>query len=149
MWAKIIGLLLLASAASAQQDGEYRLGQWRGRAVAYRMVNGLAITQGDIVLDRIDPLESTGASKDPHRDASATSLDQLRWPNRTVPYEIDPAIPNPKRVTDAIQHWNDNSVIMMVPHSDEKNYVRFVRDNTNGGACSSSVGMIGGAQRVQ
>ena len=30
---------------------------------------------------------------------------QFRWPNCTVPYEIDAGLPNQQRVTDAIAHW--------------------------------------------
>src|SRR5437870_2230572 len=104
-------MVLLAVAfltAAFAQGADYHIGSWRGRVVSYRIVNGLPVAQGDIILDRVDELEHTDSPKDPHRDASGTSVDQLRWPNRTLPYVIDPAIPNQKRVTDAIQHWNDN-----------------------------------------
>src|SRR5689334_8015999 len=118
----IIFEFLLLSTAFAQQTPDYRLGSWRGRTVAYRMVNGLAIAEGDIVLDRVEELERTlSPVKDGHRDATGVNVDLLRWTNRTVSYVVDAAIPTPKRVTDAIQHWNDNSVIQMVAHTDEKN----------------------------
>ena len=35
---------------------------------------------------------------------------QFRWPNCGVPFTIDPALPNQARVTDAIAHWEANTL---------------------------------------
>jgi hypothetical protein len=66
------------------------------------------------------------------------------WPNGYVPYEIDSALPNQGRVTDAIAEWHSKTNIRLGRRSGEANYVRFVP----GGGCSSYIGRIGGAQSI-
>ena len=39
---------------------------------------------------------------------------QFRWKNNTIPFQIDPTLPNPQRVLDAIKHWEDNTPIRLV-----------------------------------
>jgi len=70
---------------------------------------------------------------------------QYLWPNRTIPYEIDPALPNPQRVRDAIAHWNAKTSIRFVLRNGENDHVRIVRDV---GVALSDVGRRGGAQLV-
>lgn len=75
-----------------------------------------------------------------------------RWPNNTVYYEIDPnlynksELPDQSRITVAIQEIEYNTNIRFVKHTTESNYVKFIY-NANG--CSSSVGMIGGMQKIR
>ncbi|HEX2524690.1 MAG TPA: Dot/Icm T4SS effector Zinc-dependent metalloprotease LegP [Geminicoccus sp.] len=114
---------------------------FRRKPVLYADVEGLAIFEGDIVVGR------TGASApgDLALQSVGISGAQFRWPNATVPFEIDAGLPNQQRVTDAIAHWEANTRIRFVPrtaaHAD---YVRFV----NGGGCSSWVGRQGGPQDI-
>jgi hypothetical protein len=55
---------------------------------------------------------------------------QYRWPGGLMPYEVDPALPNKNRVTDAIAHWTQNTSMRFVARTGANagsypNYVRF------------------------
>ena len=67
-----------------------------------------------------------------------------RWPQGVVPYVIDPGLPLPHRVANAIAHWHQRTSIRFVPRTNEIHYVQFV----DGSGCSSYVGRIGGRQNV-
>ena len=69
---------------------------------------------------------------------------QFRWPGAVVPFEIDPGLPNPQRVTDAIAHWEANTRIRFRAAAGDTDVVRFVA----GGGCSSAVGRRGGVQNI-
>jgi hypothetical protein len=74
---------------------------------------------------------------------------RFRWENKTIPFEIDKALPNKARVTDAIEHWRKNTPMKFVERTDANkanfpDYVRFV----DRGACFSSVGRQGGEQII-
>jgi hypothetical protein len=71
------------------------------------------------------------------------------WPNGTLYYTIDSAIPNPQRILDAIQIWNDNTPLQIVPRTTQSDYVQFVRASGPGAVCESSLGMLGGAQSIE
>ena len=82
-------------------------------------------------------------------DSSFTSLlPSHLWTNNTVPYEIDPAIPNPARITDAIAFYNQNTPLKWQAHAGEANFVHYLRSTVGDGVCYSSVGMIGGEQFI-
>ena len=75
-------------------------GDAEAREVEASVIDGRAVFEGDIVLTR--GLETLGVG---HSDVGR------RWPNKTVIYDIHPALPNAQRVTDAIAHWEANTVI--------------------------------------
>lgn len=68
-----------------------------------------------------------------------------RWPGRTIPYAIDPALGCKDAAAAAIAHWNAKSCVSFVPRTAEVDYVRLVR--VPGGAVSD-VGRRGGVQKV-
>jgi astacin len=70
---------------------------------------------------------------------------QYRWPNATIPYEIADTLPNQSRVTDAIQHWEDNTPITFVERDGESDYIRFIPDPDG---CWSWVGCQGNMQEI-
>ena len=80
---------------------------FRGKAVQYVAIDGLAMFEGDIVLGT---LEQVQAETDSLRaelaggmaSAVLISGSSARWPNCTMPYDIDPSLPDQARVTDAI-----------------------------------------------
>lgn len=80
--------------------------------------------------------------------AIARSGEEYRWPEATIPYEIDPSLPNPKRVREAIDHWQAKTVIRFVPRkSQHQDYVAFVQGPLEE-HCSSFVGRQGGRQEI-
>jgi hypothetical protein len=68
----------------------------------------------------------------------------LRWPNATVPYEIDTSLPNQGRIVAAIASWQQSTGVQIAPHQGEPDYVYF----TTGTGCYSSVGRQGGKQTI-
>jgi astacin len=70
---------------------------------------------------------------------------QYLWPDRTIPYVVDPAFRVPKLVAEAVAHWNARTSIRFVARSGERDYVRITR--VAGGAMSD-VGRRGGEQKV-
>lgn len=115
-------------------------------AMQYVEVDGLAVVEGDIVLgtvEEVDAATDTARSEGVARAVAITGV-QFRWPNCTVPYEIDPNLPNQARVTDAIQHWRDNTVLTFVERTNQSNWIYFTDD----GGCWSFVGMRGGRQTI-
>jgi len=109
----------------------------------YAEVDGQAMFEGDIVLGSVNELQADEGGN-MVLFSVGISGQQFRWPNGRIPYEIDPALPNQQRVTDAIAHWHANTSIRFAPRAGEGNYVRFVP----GGGCSSRVGMVGGRQDI-
>lgn len=117
------------------------------KVVTYAKVGDLAVFEGDIVLGRHADLEAARARDDDVSFGVAITGSRYRWPNATVPYEIDPALPNQNRVTDAIAHWEQHTPLRFVQRTAANagtypNYVRFL----DGGGCWSAVGMVGGRQ---
>jgi hypothetical protein len=121
------------------------------RAVQYAVVDGRAIFEGDIDLGSVEEVEKSNAVMRGAGLEEAVILpgSQFRWPNGTVPFDIDPALPNQQRVADAISHWESNTVIRFVERTpanagSHPNFVHF----QPGGGCSSAVGMRGGQQEI-
>jgi hypothetical protein len=106
------------------------------RAVSYQMIDGVPVVEGDIVLPA-EPDDRIGESR-------AAAVIGKRWPDATVIYEIDPALPDPARVEAAIAHYHEVTSIRLVERTDETDYVRF----TPGPGCSSQVGRVGGKQDI-
>ena len=109
--------------------------------MTYQVIDGLAIFEGDIVLGAADELDSDSAFRSAVRTSSAS-----RWPNGVVPYEISGALPSSRRdaAQQAINHWNANTVVRLVPRTTEADFVRFV----DGSGCSSFVGRTMGMQPI-
>jgi hypothetical protein len=120
--------------------------------------SGLAVTEGDILVGDAVELQN--------RAASATTpfgVDDIKpfglfrrgggalWPLGHVRYMIAPTLPSPFRVRAAIEHWETVTRItfeeISTPSGD---YVLFTPPTrpTDPTGCVSSVGRIGGEQRV-
>lgn len=122
------------------------------KSVTYYKVDGIAMIEGDIALGTVQEVEAKTAAA---RDAVAAEPEvargvgipgsQFRWPNCRIPYEIDPALPNQQRVTDAIAHWQAKTPFHFpLRTASDPNWVRF----TDAGGCWSRVGMQGGQQTI-
>jgi len=143
-----IGILAIGGALAAEQlPDDYKQlprgsGVYRGRAIQYRVLNGQALVEGDILLG---PVESLDAAKADEREALVITAERYRWPNKTVVYEVDSALPNKDRVTQAIAEWEANTPIRFKLREGETDYVRIQRA---GSGCSANLGRIGGRQVV-
>lgn len=109
----------------------------------YADVDGEAMFEGDIVLGSVADMQADEGGNPVLMSVGITGQ-QFRWVGGRIPFEIDPALPNPQRVTDAIAHWQANTGIRFTARAGEADFVRFVP----GSGCSSRVGRIGGAQNI-
>lgn len=134
-------------------DGEVRhsyiVGDTFGlKKIYYTVVDGKGVFEGDIILGGVDELEQMRASiEEPDTDivaAVAISGAQFRWPGGVLPFEIDAAMPDQQRVTDAINHLQNNTNLRFVARTNQANFLHF----QGGTGCSSPVGMKGGRQDV-
>lgn len=123
---------------------------FRGHNLTYEAVDGQAIFESDIVLgDVIEMAPERSSGKGQDRFGIGIAGSQYRWPNGRIPYNIDPLIPNPERVANAIAHWNTMmaGVVSMVPRTTERAWLYFGRHPSNS-TCSANVGMLGLQQYV-
>ena len=125
--------------AFPNQVGVRKTALFRGTPITYQEINGTPVFQGDIVLspdDLTDPDHATtGAGR---------TLKSLRWTGKIVYYTIDPALPSPERVTNAMNHWVANTAIRFVERTNQYCYVTFKPSS----GCSSSIGRVGGQQFI-
>lgn len=132
---------------------------FKNRTVQYAAVDGLAIFEGCIVLGTVDEVEASTALAKEALDAEGSDTDIAhgvvltgsgkRWKNGLMPYEIDPGLANQARVTDAIDHWTQNTGLRFVRRTsaNASQYPDYVRFRTADG-CWSSVGKRGGRQDI-
>jgi hypothetical protein len=131
---------------------------WVGRRlkqVEYTVVDGQAVVEGCIVLGEDEEVRQiTEAVERAARTGEeffgvGIADPRYRWPNRTVPHDIDPSLENPARVTGAIAHWREKTPLRFIERTSEN---RFLYPNwitfTPGRGCSSRVGCRGGQQFV-
>lgn len=129
------------------------------KPVTFANVEGRAIFEGCIILGETEEVEAAAefvefrAKSVPQILSDANVLtqgaaikgQQYRWPKRTIPYEVDPAIPNKARITDAIAHWHAKTSLRFKPRSNEADYIYFKRVDYG---CASHVGRQGGRQEL-
>lgn len=113
------------------------------KTVKYSDIGGEAIFEGDIVLGTVEQMEEAYKKISESDDVQETlkavfiSGSQFRWPNGVIPFRIAPGLPDPQRVTDAIEHWKSRTPIKFVERDKEVDFVTF-RRSLNG--CSSNIG---------
>lgn len=117
----------LRTALLATEDGT--------EPITYQLIDDYMVHQGDIILGR----------QSGQYTAQSATLKTATWPGCVIPYEINPNLPNKKRVTDAINHWTSQANVRFVPHTNQKDYVVFEND---GKGCFSWIGRYGGRQTV-
>ena len=101
----------------------------------YEHVDGVAVLQGDILVEELGHR---------HPRAAIVTGGIQTWTGGVMPYAIDPALPDPQRVLDAIDTINSQTTLTLVPHTGEADYVEFVPS----GGCSSFIGRVGGRQPI-
>ncbi|WP_437742648.1 ricin-type beta-trefoil lectin domain protein [Sorangium sp. So ce1504] len=102
--------------------------------VVYERIGGVAVFEGDILLDE----------RDRQARSAARLVGASRWPGGVVPYTIDASLPNQARVNDAIAHMQSATPLRFKLRTTEVDYVTF-RPSTG---CSSLVGRSGGQQFI-
>jgi astacin len=155
MLQRVCFLSLLLCGLHAQSWSSTRSVMLGGRTIPYEAREGLAIIEGDIVLGTVEDIEAAAraeasGSKDNGKLRRALLIlntlgNPPLWPDGVIPYTIDPALPNPQRVTDAIAHWNSRTPFKLFPRAAETDYIRFV---PLAGTCATNAGRAGGAQSV-
>ncbi|NLA15825.1 MAG: hypothetical protein GX877_04730 [Bacteroidales bacterium] len=103
-----------------------------GETITCQKINDEYIFQGDILLQ--SPTKG------------AAFAEGSLWPDNTVYYSINPNLPNPGRVHQAIEYYESNTNLTFVARTTQHNYIEFIYDK-NG--CSSYLGMIGGKQPIR
>lgn len=140
------------------RTGFIRLLDGAPREVTYEVHDGRAIWQGDIVLGLADAIPASLAEFEAAARSDAAQGFRLTnallfWTAGVVPYVIHSNVPNPDRITNAIEIVERSTAgVDFVPRSGQDNYVRFIADDVavgDGAVCLSSLGMIGGQQDIR
>jgi uncharacterized protein (TIGR02145 family) len=138
-----------------------------GESVTCELINGFYIYQGDIIL-AAPQAQGAGwqgqgvgqqgqgvATQDQGvgqqgrgvvTKGAALNLQTRHWPNNRIYYNINQSLPNPSRVTQAINAIKEVSNLEFVVRTGEANYIDFVYDASG---CSSFLGMVGGRQDIR
>ncbi len=117
------------------------------KEVRYRVVDGLAIFGGDIVLGTEAEVRAADERIRARRTSGLQAVQSITtggfdWSNNVVPFTVDPNFSaNMKSlISQAVTHWNQNTIVLLKPRSGESDYVRFT--STSEGPCSSQVGNV-------
>jgi hypothetical protein len=137
---------IISASANGQQ---IRQGLYRGMPVTYVVKHGKAIFQGDIVLEKVDPI-------DPQKPLPSFGIDyaQYLWPKvgsqYQIPYVIASGSGDVTNLNAAIAQFNSTfSNIQFVAYTTQTNYVSFYFNPSDfSGECEAIVGMTGGEQQV-
>jgi astacin len=138
------GLERLTRPAPATEIGAAGKTVFRGNVVSYQVRNGMAIYDGDIILGPADTIKPVSEKElAAQRESIGMTSTYYRWPAGVVPYEIDPALPNQTRITNAVDHWNTRLAgsLTIRPRNGEANYIRFT-NSPNNGECWTYIGNI-------
>ena len=129
-----------------------------GRVLPYEIIDGMAVHGGDMILGTAEEAArwsiapEIGVQHPPRglltpRLASTVDEDRL-WPGRTIPFTIDANVPDSvrQRITAAVDHWNDRTVLTLTRRTSQEDFVRF--QMTDSGTCRATLGKAGGEQTV-
>src|SRR5919106_3318910 len=129
------------------------------KGIQYTVVDGLAFFEGCIVLGTAEEVEQVTASTRAARNRSdippgvahgvGITGERYRWPDKLIPYTIDPLLPSPQRVLQAMAHWTERTGFRFVERTpgtegQYPNYIHF----TPASGCWSHIGMRGGRQEI-
>jgi hypothetical protein len=132
---------------------------FKPKKITYHVIDGLAIFEGDIVLGTVDEIRRFTRDVETQRQSTKDIQTAVtlpvgtgrRWPSGIVPYVIDPSLPDQHRITDAIRHWESETLIRFpirrgaVGADRYPNYVNFTTHPTH---CRSPVGMQGTGRQL-
>ncbi len=145
----LFAALALAGCAKPASTGRTWIDTGDGdvQLVAYTVENGTALIEGDIDIGPVEQAERN-AVYTPHEAKTAIvhRTTSGNWPKKTIPYVIDPKLPKPERVREAIAHWHLKTPIRFVARTTHADYVEFAPVEKG---CSSPVGRRFGKQTVK
>ena len=122
--------------------------------VTYVVKNGKAIFQGDIILEKVDPIDPQRPPPSSGIDSFGLAYSQYLWPKvgnqYQIPYVITSGTGNLTNLNNAIAQFNSTfSNIKFVARTTQTDYVNFYFDpNDNSAQCEATVGRAGGEQQV-
>jgi hypothetical protein len=114
------------------RTGELVQIEFGGETITVEVIDGIQVFQGDIIIP-------------PQTKAIAINDPTFYWPKGIVPYTINPSIPNPDVIIQAIEEIQTKTNVVFVERTDESNYIEIKYDSEE---CWSYVGMIGGRQEI-
>lgn len=118
-----------------------------GQTVEYQVRDGLALLEGDIELGTVEQAQAS-ALPSGGKSAMVNRLSFTYWSQGRVPYAIDPKLPNPQRVKDALAHWEAKTHLRFPKRTNEWNYIYFTTGKEKG-ICSSALGKTIGGQPIR
>lgn len=128
---------------SESVDGDLVTLEWRGGQIQAIKEGDLYLID-DIIIDGVEINTVDGAQTGLSSVGvinSAAAIDRL-WPNNIVYYVLGSASNSGNRITNAIEHWEENTNLSFIERTNETNYVEFTSSNR----CATTVGMLGGRQ---
>jgi hypothetical protein len=140
---------IVPSAAQQTHQGIYR-----GMPVTYVVKNGEAVFQGDIILEKVDPIDPQRALPSFISDSLGVTYASYLWPKvgnqYQIPYIITSGTGDLTNLNNAIAQFNSTfSNIQFVAYTSQTDYVDFYFDPDNtSGECEATVGRAGGEQQV-
>ena len=129
------------------------------KGIQYTVVDGLAFFEGCIMLGTAEDVEQVTASARAARTRSdippgvahgvGITGERYRWPDKLIPYSIDPSLPSPQRVLQAMAHWTERTGFRFIERTpgNERQYPNYVHFTPASG-CWSQIGMRGGKQEI-
>ena len=122
---------------------QVRRGIYRGLPVTYVVKNGKAIFQGDIILDKVDPIDPQQPQSSFGIKSLGITYSQYLWPKvgnqYQIPYIITSGSGNLTNLNTAIAQFNSTFAnIKFVARTTQTDYVNFYFDpNNNNGSVRS------------
>lgn len=104
------------------------------KKVHYQIIDGVPMIGGDMeVTIYKDP-------KDISYKGAGVWLSAMKWPSRTIPFEIDENMPRllKDRIEGAINHYHQETQMNLIRRTNELSYVSF--EYNGNGSCSSYIG---------
>src|SRR5580700_11139306 len=118
--------------------------------VTYVVKSGKAVFQGDIILEKVEPIGPQGVQS----NSFGVDYSQYLWPKvgtqYQIPYVIESGTGDLSTLNAAIAQFNSTfSNIQFVAYTSQTDYVNFYFDPNNySGECEATVGRAGGEQQV-
>lgn len=106
-------------------------------AVPFQNYKGMAIAYGDVLLGNLQENITSGFTYPPEINL---------WPSAVIPYHIQPNVPNPSRIQQALRYLSDKTILQFIPYEDGiVDAIVFEPTDEN---CFSYVGRISGTQPI-